>query len=186
MSRPAAALSLSVAERPVLEALSKSQVAAHREVQRAQVLLMAADGFPNEWIAKVVAVTPGTVRAWRNRFAAEGLKKLGAVAPGRGRKKVIPESKIAEIMQLTRFFKPEGATHWSVRSMSARVGVSPAQVQRIWAARGLKPHRVETFKLSTDPHFDEKLIDVCGLYLDPPANAIVLCMDELCEASHNR
>ncbi|MGN5734038.1 IS630 family transposase [Arthrobacter psychrochitiniphilus] len=178
MSRPAAALSLSEAERPVLEALSKSQIAAHREVQRAQVLLMAADGFPNEWIAKVVGVTPGTVRAWRNRFTAEGLKKLGAVAPGRGRKKVIPESKIAEIVELTRFSKPEGATHWSVRSMAAKVGVSPAQVQRIWAARGLKPHRVETFKLSTDPHFDEKLIDVCGLYLDPPANAIVLCMDE--------
>ena len=72
MSRPAAALLLSEAERPVLEALSKSQVAAHREVQRAQVLLMAADGFPNEWIAKVVGVTPGTVRAWRNRFAQEG------------------------------------------------------------------------------------------------------------------
>jgi len=178
MSRPAAALSLSEAERPVLEALSKSQVAAHREVQRAQVLLMAADGFPNEWIAKVVAVTPETVRAWRTRFAAEGLKKLGAVAPGRGRKKVIPESKIAEIVELTRFSKPVGATHWSVRSMAARVGVSPAQVQRIWAARGLKPHRVETFKLSTDPHFDEKLIDVCGLYLDPPEKAIVLCLDE--------
>lgn len=75
-------------------------------------------------------------------------------------------SKIAEIVELTRFSKPEGATHWSVRSMAARVGVSPAQVQGIWAARGLKPHRVETFKLSTDPHFDEKLIDVCGLYLD--------------------
>ena len=178
MSRPAAALSLSEAERPVLEALSKSQVAAHREVQRAQVLLMAADGFPNEWIAKVVAVTPETVRAWRTRFAAEGLKKLGAVAPGRGRKKVIPESKIAEIVELTRFSKPVGATHRSVRSMAARVGVSPAQVQRIWAARGLKPHRVETFKLSTDPHFDEKLIDVCGLYLDPPEKAIVLCLDE--------
>lgn len=178
MSRPAAALSLSEAERPVLEALSKSQVAAHREVQRARVLLMASDGFANEWIARVVGVNPGTVRAWRARFAADGLKKLGAVAPGRGRKKVIPESKIAEIVDLTRFSRPEGATHWSVRSMAAKSGVSPAQVQRIWAARGLKPHRVETFKLSTDPHFDEKLIDVCGLYLDPPENAIVLCMDE--------
>lgn len=91
---------------------------------------------------------------------------------------MIPESKIAEIVELTRFSKPEGATHWSVRSMAARVGEYPAQVQRIWAARGLKLHRVETFKLSTDPHFDEKLIDVCGLYLDPPENAIVLCMDE--------
>ena len=171
-------MSLSEAERAVLEALSKSQVAAHREVQRARVLLMASDGFANEWIARVVGVNPGTVRAWRARFAADRLKKLGAVAPGRGRKKVIPESKIAEIVDLTRLSKPEGATHWSVRSMAAKSGVSPAQVQRIWAARGLKPHRVETFKLSTDSHFDEKLIDVCGLYLDPPENAIVLCMDE--------
>ena len=178
MSNPAPALSLSEAERSVLEVLSKSQVAAHREVQRAQVLLMASDGLANEWIARVVGVNPGTVRAWRRRFPEDGLKKFGAVAPGRGRKPVIPESKIAEIVELTRFTNPEGATQWSVRSMAARVGVSPAQVQRIWAARGLKPHRVETFKLSTDPHFDEKLIDVCGLYLDPPENAIVLCMDE--------
>ena len=134
---------MSEAERAVLEALSKSQVAAHREVQRARVLLMASDGFANEWIARVVGVNPGTVRAWRARFAADRLKKLGAVAPGRGRKKVIPESKIAEIVDLTRLSKPEGATHWSVRSMAAKSGVSPAQVQRIWAARGLKPHRVE-------------------------------------------
>ena len=185
MSRPAAALSLSEAERPVLEALSRSQVAAHREVLRAQVLLMASDGLANEWIARVVGVNPGTVRAWRKRFPEDGLKKFGAVASGRGRKPVIPESKIAQIVELTRFSKPEGATQWSVRSMAARVGVSPAQVQRIWAARGLKPHLVETFKISTDPNFDEKLIDVCGLYLDPPRNVIVLCMDELCEASHN-
>jgi transposase len=178
MSKPAAALSLSEAERPVLEALSKSQVAAHREVQRARVLLMAADGFANEWIAGVVGVNPGTVRAWRARFAEDGLKKLGSVKPGRGRKPVIPESKIQEIVELTQNSRPEAQTHWSVRTMAAKTGVSPAQVQRIWAARGLKPHLVETFKLSTDPHFDEKLIDVCGLYIDPPENAIVLCMDE--------
>ncbi len=168
-----------------MEALSKSQVAAHREVQRAQVLLMAADGFANEWIARVVGVNPGTVRAWRARFAEDGLKKFGSVRSGRGRKPVIPESKIREIVELTQNSKPGGQTHWSVRTMAARAGVSPAQVQRIWAARGLKPHLVETFKLSTDPHFDEKLIDVCGLYLDPPENAIVLCLDELCEGSHN-
>ena len=138
MSRPAAALMLSEAEAPVLGALSKSRLAAHREVQRAQVLLMAAEGFPNEWIAKLVKVTPGTVRAWRTRFAAEGLKKLGAVAPGRGRKKVIPETKIAEVLELTRFSKTEGATHWSVRSMAARAGVSPAQMQGIWAGTWLE------------------------------------------------
>ena len=113
------------------------------------------------------------------------LREFGKIREGRGRKPVIPESKIAEIVELTQNSKPEGQTHWSVRTMAARVGVSPARVQRIWAARGLKPHLIKTFKLSTDPNFDEKLIDVCGLYLNPPENAIVFCMDELCEGSHN-
>ncbi|WP_434615665.1 IS630 family transposase [Arthrobacter sp. A5] len=178
MSNPAPALTLTDAQHEVLEALSKSRLASHREVQRAQVLLMAAEGLANEWISRVVGVSPATVRAWRARFVGEGLKEFGKVKEGRGRKPAIPESKIAEIVELTRFSKPEGATHWSVRSMAARVGVSPAQVQRIWAARGLKPHLIKTFKLSTDPNFDEKLIDVCGLYLNPPENAMVFCMDE--------
>jgi transposase len=178
MSNHAPALAIDDAQREVLVALSRSQVASHREVQRAQVLLMASEGLANEWIARVVGVNPGTVRAWRARFAQDGLVKFGAVRAGRGRKPVIPESKIAEIVWLTQNTKPEAETHWSVRSMAARAGVSPAQVQRIWAARGLKPHLVKTFKLSNDPNFDEKLIDVCGLYLNPPENAIVLCMDE--------
>ncbi|WP_427017765.1 IS630 family transposase [Pseudarthrobacter sp. P1] len=178
MSNHAPALALGDVQREVLAALSRSQVASHREVQRAQVLLMASEGLANEWIARVVGVNPGTVRAWRARFAQDGLVKFGAVRAGRGRKPVIPEAKIAEIVWLTQNTRPAAETHWSVRSMAARVGVSPAQVQRIWAARGLKPHLVKTFKPSNDPNFDEKLIDVCGLYLNPPENAIVLCMDE--------
>lgn len=132
----------------------------------------------NESIAKVTGTSPGTVRSWRARFEAEGLARLGEVRAGRGRKPVIPQSKIDEIVDLTRNSRPEGQTHWSVRTMAAKVGVSPAQVQRIWAARGLKPHLVDTFKLSNDPRFEEKLIDVVGLYLNPPEKAIVLCMDE--------
>lgn len=178
MSNPAPALVLTDAQRTVLETLSRSQAASHREVQRAQVLLMASKGLANESIARVVGITPVTVRSWRARFAGEGLANLGKVRAGRGRKPVIPQSKIDEIVRLTQTSKPEGHTHWSVRTMAARVGVSPAQVQRIWASRGLKPHLVKTFKLSNDPRFEEKLIDVCGLYLDPPENAIVLCMDE--------
>ena len=154
MMNPAPALQLSDAPGEVLEVLSQSQVASHRQVRRAQVLLMAAEGLANEWIARVAGVSPATVRAWRKRFAQEGLKELGAVAPGRGRKPVIPESKIAEIVELTQFSKPAGATQWSVRSMAAKSGVSPAQVQGIWTARGLKPHRGETFKLSTDPRIE--------------------------------
>jgi transposase len=123
-------------------------------------------------------VTPTTVRAWRSRFAQDGLAKLGKVRAGRGRKSSIPQDKIEEIVELTRNCKPAGQTHWSCRTMAARVGVSPATVQRVWAARGLKPHLVKTFKLSNDPRFEEKLIDVVGLYLTPPDKAIVLCLDE--------
>lgn len=169
---------MSGGQRAALEVLSKSQIAAHREVQRARVLLLANDGVANNVIARTVSVTPTTVRAWRERFTHEGLARLGRVRSGRGRKPVIPQSKIDEIVDLTRNSKPEGHTHWSVRTMAAKVGVSPAQVQRIWAARGLKPHRVDPFKLSNDPKFEEKLIDVVGLYLNPPEQAIVLCMDE--------
>ena len=139
---------------------------------------MAAEGLANESIAKVAGTSPGTVRSWRARFEAEGLAHLGEVRAGRGRKPVIPQSTIDEIVDLTRNSRPVGQTHWSVRTMAAKVGVSPAQVQRIWAARGLKPHLVDTFKLSNDPKFEEKLIDVVGLYLNPPEKAIVLCMDE--------
>lgn len=139
---------------------------------------MAADGNANATIAQTVSVTPTTVRSWRSRFEAEGLAKLGRVRAGRGRKPTIAQSKIDEIVDLTRNSKPEGHTHWSVRTMAKKTGVSPAQVQRIWAARGLKPHQVDAFKLSNDPHFEEKPIDVVGLYLNPPEQAIVLCMDE--------
>ena len=104
---------------------------------------------------------------------------MGEVAAGRGRKASIPQDTIDRIVELTLHSKPQGATHWSCRSMAVEVGVSPATVQRVWSARGLKPHLVETFKLSTDKRFEEKLVDVVGLYLNPPDQAVVLCMDEL-------
>jgi transposase len=100
------------------------------------------------------------------------------VRAGRGRKPSIPSEKVAEIVRRTKEETPAGETHWSCRSMAKVAGVSPATVQRIWSARGLKPHLVKTFKLSNDPRFEEKLVDVVGLYLDPPEKAIVLCMDE--------
>ena len=139
---------------------------------------MAAQGLANEWISRTAGVTPVTVRSWRARFEQEGLAKLGKVRSGRGRKPSIAQSKIDEIVNLTRNSKPQGQTYWSVRTMAREVGISPAQVQRIWAARGLKRHRMETFKLSNDPQFEEELIDVVSLYMNPPENAIVLCMDE--------
>jgi transposase len=123
-------------------------------------------------------VTPVTVRSWRSRFEVEGLAKFGQVASGRGRKITIPQEVIEQIVDLTKNSTPSGETHWSTRSMAERVGVSKDTVQRVWSARGLKPHLVKTFKLSNDPHFEEKLVDVVGLYLNPPDQAMVLCMDE--------
>jgi transposase len=139
---------------------------------------MARAGEANTRIAADLGVSPATVTAWRQRFEAEGLKGLSGVRAGRGRKPSIPDEKVAQIVRLTLTEKPPGETHWSCRSMAEAAGVSPATVQRIWSARGLKPHRVDTFKLSTDPLFEEKLVDVVGLYLNPPEKAIVLCMDE--------
>jgi hypothetical protein len=109
---------------------------------------------------------------------SDGLTGWGKVKEGRGRKPVLSEEKVAEIVELTTKTIPPGHTHWSCRTMAVRVGVSPATVQRIWSELGLQPHRVDTFKLSNDTRFTEKLIDVVGLYLNPPDKAVVLCMDE--------
>jgi transposase len=171
-------LLISEDQREVLLRLSVSRTAAHRDVQRAHVLLLAGEGIATTRIARQAGVSPATVDAWRERFALEGLKAFAGVRAGRGRKPSIPPEKVAEIVNATLHEKPAGETHWSCRSMAKAYGVSPATVQRIWSARGLKPHQVKTFKLSNDPRFEEKLVDVVGLYLNPPENAIVLCMDE--------
>jgi len=165
-------------QREILEKLAKSQTAAHRDVTRAKALLLAADGAATTAIAWELGVSAASVTAWRARFVEEGLKKFGKVKPGRGRKPTIPDEKVAAIVEATLHEKPPGETHWSCRSMAKAQGVSPATVQRVWAARGLKPHLVKTFKLSNDKRFEEKLVDVVGLYLDPPDKAVVLCMDE--------
>lgn len=165
-------------ERETLERLALSHTAPHREVKRAKVLLMAADGVANTRIAEEVGVTPVTVRSWRSRFSTDGLAKLGQVRGGRGRKPTITDEQVAQIVRLTTEEVPPGHTHWSCRTMAKRVGVSHAAVQRIWSDLGIKPHRVDTFKVSTDPKFEDKLIDVVGLYLNPPEKAMVLCMDE--------
>jgi transcriptional regulator with XRE-family HTH domain len=169
MSRAAASLRLTEGQRDVLETLARSRTSEQRLVQRALVLLRAADGVSNVEISEMSGVSRPTVLAWRAEFEAEGLTRFGEVAKGRGRKASIPEEKIAEIVELTLHHKPDGQTHWSCRTMAKRSGVSPATVQRIWSARGLKPHLVDTFKISNDRRFEEKLIDVVGLYLNPRA-----------------
>jgi transposase len=178
MRQPVPALAMSAGQREVLESLARSQSGAHREVVRAKALLMAADGVANTAIARSLSVSPASVKSWRERFTEEGLAKLGQVRKGRGRKPSIPQSKIDEILDLTQNYRPKGETHWSCRTMAAAAGVSKSTVQLVWHARGLKPHRVKTFKLSNDPRFEEKLVDVVGLYMNPPEKAIVLCADE--------
>src|SRR6187397_1331044 len=178
MRRPVPALLVSPGQREILESVARSPSAPHREVVRARALLMAADGLANTAIARALSVSPASVSGWRTRFAEEGLVKFAQVREGRGRKKTIPQEKIDEIVELTLNYRPEGETHWSCRTMAAATGVSKSTVQQVWSARGLKPHRVETFKLSNDPKFEDKLVDVVGLYLNPPEKAIVLCADE--------
>lgn len=178
MSRAAAPLAISDRQREVLEAVAKSQSSPHRIVLRARALLLAGDGVPNSAISEMVGISRPTVLAWRGQFEKEGLVGFGDVAKGRGPKPSISPEKVAEIVELTLHSTPEGQTHWSCRSMADKVGVSAASVQRIWSARGLKPHLVKTFKLSNDQHFEEKLVDVVGLYLNPPDKSVVLCMDE--------
>jgi transposase len=168
MRAPTPALKMSDGQREILESLSKSRTAPHGEVTRAKALLLAAEGIANTAIASRLEVSPTSVSAWRDRFGEEGLAKFGQVRAGRGRRPQIPAEKIEEIVRLTQEAKPKGETHWSCRSMAAAAQVSPATVQRVWSARGFKPHLVKTFKLSNDKHFEEKLVDVVGLYLNPP------------------
>lgn len=158
--------------------MARSQSGVHREVVRAKALLMAADGAGNATVAAALSVSPATVANWRSRFAEDGLNGFGQVREGRGRKPSIPDATVERIVSLTEGARPRGQTHWSTRTMAQAAGVSKSTVARIWKELGLKPHRVDTFKVSNDPRFEEKLVDVVGLYLNPPENAIVLCADE--------
>lgn len=145
---------------------------------RSRIVLAAATGQADSDIARELAVNRNTVILWRTRFQQEGLDGLWEVAPGRGRKPVYGPEKVGEIIDATLRTKPKGMTQWSCRLMAASQGVSKSTVNNIWQSHNLKPHRVKTFKLSRDSRFLEKLTDVVGLYLNPPQQAIVLCVDE--------
>jgi transposase len=165
-------------QRVLLERWSKAHGTPQSIATRARIVLMAADGESNSAIARDLGVSRPTVILWRERFAQGGPQALCEVKEGRGRKRSISAGKVKEIVVATTQTTPPGETHWSCRSMAKAQGVSPATVQRIWDAHGLKPHRVRTFKLSNDPRFTEKLTDVVGLYLNPPEKALVLSVDE--------
>jgi transposase len=169
-------------ERSQLEKFAKSRTMAHRTVLRARALLLAAEGVANNEIGLRVNVNPNSVRMWRRRFEEDGIDGVGKVAPGRGRKPSLPEGTVAEVVALTMNELPDdGSTQWSTRTLAKHVGISHVTVARIWKDHGLQPWKTDTFKVSTDPHFEEKLVDVVGLYMNPPERAVVFSFDEKTE-----
>jgi len=149
-----------------------------RLVLRAKIVLLAAAGHDNHQIAAAVATSRQTVGLWRHRFVTQRLPGLAQDAPRGGRPPKARQTLTARILKTTTQTKPPAATHWSTRTLARHLRTNPTFVQRVWKTHGLQPHRVRTFKLSRDPHFQDKLEDVVGLYLNPPEHAVVLCVDE--------
>src|SRR6266851_807537 len=145
---------------------------------RCRIILAIAAGKMEIVVAAENRVNRKTVRLWRERFRTQGLRGLWEIAPGRGRKATYDSTRIKTVIDATLQSKPRGNTHWSCRLMATAQGISKSTVSRIWRSHNIKPHRTKTFKLSRDPKFLEKLTDVVGLYLNPPDQAIVLCVDE--------
>ena len=175
--RPKTQLMLSETEREQLEALMLRRKTAQALALRARIVLACAEGADNKVVAARQRVTPQTVSKWRARFVEQRLDGL-LDAPRPGAPRSIDDTRIDAVIAKTLESVPAGATHWSTRSMARDAGLSQTAVSRIWRAFGLQPHRQETFKLSSDPLFVEKVRDIVGLYLDPPVKAMVLCVDE--------
>ena len=166
-------------QRAQLSVIARSTSLPHRKVVQAKALLLAADGVPTNEVARRCHTTDTSVRAWRRRFVDKGVAGVGSVAAGRGRRSWLPEGTVAAIVHDTLLSKPDdGSTHWTTRRMAARFGVSKDTVARVWHDHDLKPWKIDTFKLSNDPHFEEKLVDVVGLYINPPERAVVFSFDE--------
>jgi transposase len=176
--RVARPVQLSSEQRSSLEQQSRARSQPARVVERAGIVLRAADGLEDKAIAAEFGITAAKAARWRNRFLDGGPAALQKDAPRPGRTRTISEARVKQVVDMTTRQKPDNATHWSTRTMAAAAGVSAASVRRIWHAHGLKPHLVRTFKVSHDPHFADKLETIVGLYLNPPQHAIVLCADE--------
>jgi len=175
--RPKAELVLSGTEREQLMALTLRRKTAQALALRARIVLGCAEGADNKTVAARQRVTKQTVGKWRSRFIEQRLDGL-LDAPRPGAPRTIDDARVDAVIAKTLESVPAGATHWSTRSMAREAGLSQTAVSRIWRAFGLQPHRQETFKLSSDPLFVEKVRDIVGLYLDPPMKAMVLCVDE--------
>jgi len=175
--RPKRPVVLRAEDKEKLEMMARRPKTAQRLALRSKIVLRAAEGLANQEIARQLAVTGATVGKWRERFRRHGLEGLAdEPRPGAGRR--ISDAQVEEAVTRTLEGPPPGATHWSTRSLARRIGLSQRAVVRIWHAFGLQPHRTETFKLSSDPFFVEKVRDIVGLYMNPPEHAVVLCVDE--------
>ncbi|WP_407166468.1 IS630 family transposase [Bradyrhizobium sp. ORS 111] len=177
MGRRFAPLELTEVECAELTSLASRRSTAQGLAQRARIILASADGEQSKIVAARLGIDPDTVGKWRRRFAEHRLEGLRD-GPRSGTPRTIEDARIEAVIVRTLETKPPNATHWSSRSMARASGLSVSTVQRIWRAFGLQPHRLETFKLSTDPDFVAKVRDVVGLYVAPPERAIVLCVDE--------
>ena len=170
-------ISVTAEERAQLEAISRSRSLAHGVVRRAQIILGLADGLGSTELARHHQVSRPTIDRWRRRWCESGITGLHTELRS-GRPRSVDDERVAELIQTTIHRKPKQATHWSVRTLAAQTGLSPTTVHRYIRLFGLQPHRAKSFKLSNDPFFVEKVRDIVGLYLNPPDNALVLCVDE--------
>ena len=176
MARPISPVEITPEEKAELLRRIGARSGSQRDALRARIVLLRAEGYKETAIAEKLHISPATVCKWSQRFELAGLEGLQDVE-GRGRRSWLSEDKIAAV--ITRVTQPPaGRGRWSVRSMAREVGISPGSVYKLWKRNELKPHLVKTFKISTDPHFEQKFWDVIGLYLNPPEKALVLCSDE--------
>ena len=164
-------------ERKSLQALLRSPKTAQDPAARAKIILLTASGKTAEELVAELGTTLRTIYRWRKRFKEHGIQGL-ADRPRSGRPRKLSDKTVKEVLRMTVERIPHEATHWSVRLMAKAVGVTTRQVRQIWKAADLKPHRLKNFKISNDPHFAEKVIDIVGLYMNPPENAVVLSVDE--------
>lgn len=176
--RVAPKITLGDQEKAILERWARGRSTPARLVLRARIVLAAAQGKQNKQIAAELNTNRPLVGKWRARFAGSGLAGIRKDAPRGGRPSAARKAMAARIVEWTTQRKPKNATHWSCRTLAAELGTSPAMINRVWRANGLKPHLARTFKLSNDKRFVQKLVDVVGLYLNPPEHALVLSCDE--------
>ena len=176
--RHAPLIELTDEQRDQLQRWSRSRKSPLRLVQRSKIVLLAAQGETNDAISAALGIERTVVGRWRKRFAKRGLSGIEKDLPRGGRKPSVRDKLASEIVRMTTQETPPDATHWSRRSLAKVLGCDHTLVHRVWKMYGLKPHLVNSFKVSNDPLFAEKLVDVVGLYLDPPEHALVLCVDE--------